>query len=455
MNTTASSSSDTTDIFRRVFQALLLTPRAASQKYHEHIPRLLVDEDAEPDLEANLLWYAVKYEKTEIGEGADEHQQELAEEKWKNTWLERVEKREVLIQIILHFLVLTRPEPPMDQRDPSPDPLPPSQSPRKRKRKAPPSDTLLPNSEIEDQLEAFMDKLCMWQLTSALDNITTGKTPGTNGKPGTTTQGNQKTSDERDWMQKFCEDVIEPIFKPSLPSHCSLLRSKVFPSSPFSDDSDPDDFPVPSDKRNTKHLKVSGSTSSSRRQSPSRQGMSNDRSLTRSRSLSVSLEQERARSRSQSIGPGNMKKRVLTREVSMSTVFKGKAEEARRKEVEKAKAVRSKKATQSGVRPKKDHGKTLVEATPVKPKGKDRASGQFSQKDGSKLPMFSVKEETGDEEDWKPLTNSPDILLLGSNSASWSDEEEEDGPDAFGTPVRKSKAGSRVLVDATPTKVLK
>lgn len=94
MNTTASSSSDTTDILRRVLQTLILTPRAASQKYQEHIPRLLVDEDAVPDLEANLLWYAVKYEKTEFEDDADEQQQALAEEKWKDAWLERVEKRE-------------------------------------------------------------------------------------------------------------------------------------------------------------------------------------------------------------------------------------------------------------------------------------------------------------------------------------------------------------------------
>lgn len=151
-----------------------------------------------------------------------------------------------------------------------------------------------------------------------------------------------------------------------------------------------------------------------------------------------------------------MKKRALAREVSMTTVFKGKAEEARRKEEEKARANRTKKSTQPAIRPKKDRGKTLVEATPVKPKGKDRAKGRFSPKDATKPPMFSVQEESGDLEDWQPMDNSPDILFLGSSkSASWSDEEgEDDGSDAFGTPVRKSKAGSRVLVDATPTKVL-
>lgn len=47
-------------------------------------------------MEANLLWYAVKYEKTEFEEDADEQQQEQAEEKWKNAWLERVEKRELV-----------------------------------------------------------------------------------------------------------------------------------------------------------------------------------------------------------------------------------------------------------------------------------------------------------------------------------------------------------------------
>ena len=56
-----------------------------------------------------------------------------------------------------------------------------------------------------------MDKLCMWQLTSALDNIDTGSNPGGNATQGAGTQAKQKTADERDWMQKFCEDVIEPL----------------------------------------------------------------------------------------------------------------------------------------------------------------------------------------------------------------------------------------------------
>ncbi|CAL1702895.1 unnamed protein product [Somion occarium] len=454
-----SSSSISRDPLRQILQSLLLTPRSASQKYQNHVTRLLEDEDAIPDLEANLLWYAVKYEKIDVDENADERQQEVAEEKWKSAWLERVERREVLIQIILHFLILTRPEPLVEDRGHTPDPQPLSQSPRKRKRKTPPPDNMFSNDEVEDRLEAFMDKLCMWQLTNALDDIVASNTSTSKQAMTASSKGKQKAVDERDWMQIFCEDVIEPVFKSTLPSYCELLRSKVFPSSPFSDDSDFDGFLPASDNMASKRLRASDSRSSSRRQSPSQHShpeASNDRILSRSRSLSQSLEKERERSRSVSVGPGNMKKPALTREVSMKTVFKGKAQEqARRKEEERSRAARATKkpVQQPQVRQRKDQGRTLVQATPVKPKGKAPGAAKFSQTT-PKLPMLSVKEEIEEEGDWRPLSNSPDILLLGSNSGGWDDDDENEELDIFGTPVRKRKAGSgTLLVGATPTKV--
>jgi hypothetical protein len=44
-----------------------------------------------------------------------------------------------------------------------------------------------------DRLESFMDKLSMWQLMHRLDS----------GEESTRTG-------QRDWMQVFCEDVVEP-----------------------------------------------------------------------------------------------------------------------------------------------------------------------------------------------------------------------------------------------------
>ena len=51
-----------------------------------------------------------------------------------------------------------------------------------------------------ERLESFMDKLSMWQLVSLMDTSRADTM--------------QKTApkNERDWMQKFCEDVVEPLW---------------------------------------------------------------------------------------------------------------------------------------------------------------------------------------------------------------------------------------------------
>ena len=97
------------------------------------------------------------------------------------------EKR-VQIQILLHFLKLSLPGPP----PPSPS------SPKKRKRsREPPT----PSTTIEDGLEAFIDKLSMWQLIRNLDVA---------GIPGAKTSSpSRKSKEERDWIQIFAEDVVE------------------------------------------------------------------------------------------------------------------------------------------------------------------------------------------------------------------------------------------------------
>lgn len=112
--------------------------------------------------------------------------------------------RRVLIQIILHFVALSLPLPP------SP---PSSSSPRKRrvvdgspvklraKNKRPLEPLTFDRDTIEQHLEIFMDKLAMWQLMRDIDI----DHPEGNGK------GKEKAKeDPRDWMQHFCEEIIEP-----------------------------------------------------------------------------------------------------------------------------------------------------------------------------------------------------------------------------------------------------
>jgi hypothetical protein len=136
------------------------------------------------------------------------------------------------IQILLHLMKLSLPPP--SQLPSSPK----KNSPSKRKAGAAPPERAAPSTE--DRLESLMDRLSRWQLMSNIDS-TTPKGPSSAG------------IDDRDWTQRFCEDVVEPSYAPpssSLHSRssrttsfvsqqremCTLLRSKVFPHAVFSDD---------------------------------------------------------------------------------------------------------------------------------------------------------------------------------------------------------------------------
>lgn len=107
----------------------------------------------------------------------------------------------VQMQIILYLLKLSLP-------GPTPPPLAPLESPKKRKRSVRP-EPAVPTLRLEDHLEVFMDKLSMWQLVAGLD------VPGK-------IRSAADTKDERDWMQIFCEDVIEPQYVSSPLYHTRL-----------------------------------------------------------------------------------------------------------------------------------------------------------------------------------------------------------------------------------------
>ena len=52
-----------------------------------------------------------------------------------------------------------------------------------------------------------MDKLSMWQLMSGLELVSTKSNSISNSK-----------EDGRDWMQVFCEEIVEPQWVSSIPS---------------------------------------------------------------------------------------------------------------------------------------------------------------------------------------------------------------------------------------------
>jgi hypothetical protein len=190
---------------------LLLTTRSSTNKYHTELPQILIDGGGASEMEETMMWYALTHEK------ADEETQNTLPEsadgpwvipKWRQKYLERMERREyvifqiqkrtisyrpenrVQIQILLYFLKLSLPG--------SPPPLPSPGSSRKRKR---PREPPMPSTTIEDELEAFMDKLSMWQLIANLD---IAGVPGTKPSPVDIT-----SKEKRDWIQIFAEDVVE------------------------------------------------------------------------------------------------------------------------------------------------------------------------------------------------------------------------------------------------------
>lgn len=83
-----------------LLDSILLTSRAASQKYHARVRRLLLEENEPADSEEEYMWYA--YHKDKIGTDEQESAHALSEEqaeyevqeRLKNAWLEKFERRE-------------------------------------------------------------------------------------------------------------------------------------------------------------------------------------------------------------------------------------------------------------------------------------------------------------------------------------------------------------------------
>ncbi|KAH8827309.1 hypothetical protein DL96DRAFT_1681104 [Flagelloscypha sp. PMI_526] len=470
---TATSSEETIHPLHAILDVFLLTARSVTSKYHTDLNHLLVQggsPEADQEPEEAMMWYSMTHEPLD-----DTIPEEpWKDSKWKTGWLDRMERRELCIQILLYFIKLSLP---------GPKPIPPA-SPSKKRTKA--GDRPAPPApSTEARLEALMDKLSMWQLVGNIQpDLSYTSTHTISGK-----------RDERDWMQKFCENVVEYRFKDTLPDLCALLHSKVFPSSPFSDDDNDDndassefenleqenrlsEIPAPApisapaeDKVNQLKRARSASRalleqhrapkpkpkptlsiqpkdlSETRRPSPSPNSASSataripppsnvrktstSSSLSRSRSLSVSLAEEK-RSRSVSIGP---QRSALTREVSMSRSFKPGASQAKakdkdeassgvgaagkkRKEEEEAKKLALKRAQSQA-----KFGMTLVEETPVKTRVIAGAGKAPLVMDGGiRIGAFPVHgkrkkelDEENEEEDWS-LYSSPVSVLVGPGS---------------------------------------
>ena len=104
----------------------------------------------------------------------------------------------VQIQILLYLFKLSLPGPQPPLTVPETSELG-SFKPKTKKRKR--SEMFDDVDTTEDRLEAFMDKLAMWQLVSRIDDAF---------NPVDTKKVDKNNKDERDWVQIFAEDIVEP-----------------------------------------------------------------------------------------------------------------------------------------------------------------------------------------------------------------------------------------------------
>ncbi|KAJ6594240.1 hypothetical protein B0H19DRAFT_54933 [Mycena capillaripes] len=359
----AQSDATTPHPLHGLLDRLLLTTRAVTNKYHVELPYILANGGGEGEEEESIMWFAVTHEKNE-----NEEEEPWLNEEWRSKWMARMEHREVQVQMLLYMLKLSLP-----------GPSPPSHisSPTKKRRKL--GDP--PPPSLEDRLEAFMDKLSMWQLVNTLD------------------EGLLHRHGDRDWMQVFSEDIVEPRFGATIPAQTALLRSKIFPHSPFSDSEDSEDGRATSPDIPAKRARSVADPGPSTSAVAAPRKTLEEPARSRSRSLSVTLAEEREREQRE--GSVGAKRRVLNREVSMKRAFKPRerdTSEIERKEKEKAEEKQRAEETKlaaSKQQQERSLGVTLVAATPVK-----------------SVRRAGLKSGPASRQEARDL--SPDILLMGS-----------------------------------------
>ncbi|TEB36846.1 hypothetical protein FA13DRAFT_1088137 [Coprinellus micaceus] len=304
---------------------------------------------------------------------------------------------------MLYFLKLSLPAPPQTDKG------------KRRRRRS-----FSAEVTTEEYLEQFMDRLSMWQLLEAVQS----------------TRGDKV--EERDWMQSFCEEIVEPEFRNLLPNLCSLLRSKVFPHSPFSDtesDTSTTRASSPAEESQPASRGISRAPSQAKGFQPDARALARERS----RSLSMSLAQEREQTTA-----APTKKRMGTREISMSRIFKARSKPTTA--ATSGKPEHEPQPSQSQSRAK-DVGVTLVEDTPAKPRDRTVSFSQTQAMYPSSRNLFTRQDSalsvaTDNDDAWQ-ISSSPDIMMLASPGKTDDDGDIRHGPYHTQSAIQSEGSGQR------------
>ena len=77
----------------------MMAPRAVSNKYYVDLPRILADGGGAGEIEEDIMWFALSFEKgneddRSSNKNGGEEMEEWTNERWRKDWLERMERRE-------------------------------------------------------------------------------------------------------------------------------------------------------------------------------------------------------------------------------------------------------------------------------------------------------------------------------------------------------------------------
>jgi hypothetical protein len=105
---TGTSSSPAVHPLHTLLDPLLLTTRSTSNKYHYELPQILQDGGGAGEMEETMMWYALNYEKVPDEDSTivrpnapDSTEGPWADESWRGSWLERMERRECALSPFL------------------------------------------------------------------------------------------------------------------------------------------------------------------------------------------------------------------------------------------------------------------------------------------------------------------------------------------------------------------